>query len=169
MTTIQLKQGSTTLTIFSVNVEEQIDKDLINFPLPVQQSDWGTTAPNRMSIDLLSIKRVFTVTGFIKNTSTSPTTTAQEARDNLVGMQLHGGSVYFYYGVSADASGSGYTPTSAHKYYYTSGGNGFTCHIMSLRIKEEKGGSTVTTGSAGYNLPEEYAVTIMLLETQEYS
>lgn len=169
MTTIQLYKemnlggGATTyvVTIDSGKVEETITKDLINFAMPLPQADWGipsASGPQRISIDLLNINRVFTINGVISASGSDEiydyTTaanrapkSASEVRDILSTMQMFGGSCNFRYGVAADCTGlsaDGYAPHANLRYYTAAG---FECHITRLQFIESGDNGEFRNGS----------------------
>ena len=134
MTTIQLYNGTSTLTIFGAKIKENIIKEVIAYNYPFPSADWGAPSasrPRKEAVDLLTVQRVFTITGYIDKDSISGGTTAPQARDVLVNLPRAGGTDTFRYGVDAD-KGS-YSP-SAGNMYYTS--TGFEVHITKIQIDE---------------------------------
>lgn len=198
MTTIQVKKnmdlgaGATdyVITLQNTIIEETITKELISFPLP--KDSWGkptATSPYRMAIDLVSLNRVFTVTGWIDvessdevcvNSVNRTPRSASEVRDIIVNMIRYGGALYFHYGVQADVDGStrdGYIPEDYNIYFNTTG---FPCHVNRLQLKEgahaspgkyrvgsvvkedyKDGSGDPTYGT--WNLPSRYSITLEMV------
>lgn len=178
MTTIQFtKTGNvpyTILTVYSAKVQEQVDKDLVswsNIQLPVAGT-WpitiSATNPSKNAFDLNNINRSFTITGVIDDSSTSGST-VQHARDTLINMIRGGGNCNFSYGISGDATSSGYSPSAANIYFYSTGFVGYITRIMIDEVP--KGGSSKYSAGTGPDkkMPELYEVTITFTQAIEIS
>jgi len=151
MTTIQFSKSLTlsgagtqtyTVKINAVTVEENLNKNVINYQL-VRQRASGSEPDANTAVskgkDLDQVMRVFTIGGEIDCTcselvyvdsSVTPKTrvprTAIEVRDMLIMMHLSPGLIKFNYGVLSDRTGSfisGYTPKTNPVFgYYQSKG-----------------------------------------------
>lgn len=200
MTTIQLKKNMNlgagainyVITMENTQVEETITKELLSFPMPKAPADWGkptATCPERRAIDLVSLNRVFTITGWIDvescdsvpfGVSDHTPWSVQEVRDLLVNMVRYGGVLYFHYGIQSDVDGShrdSYEPQDDDIYFTTTG---FPCHVNRMQIKESahaspgkyRTGSTVKedyldgSGNPTYgtwHLPSRYSIVLELV------
>lgn len=198
MTTIQLKKTMNmgagdveyVITIENTTVEETITKELISFPLP--KDSWckpTANSPYRMAVDLVSLNRVFSITGWIDVESTDSVPfgasdhtpwSVQEVRDLLVNMVRYGGVLYFHYGIQTDVDGSyrdSYEPQNDDIYFTTTG---FPCHVNRIQLKENahaspgkyRTGSVVKedykdgSGNPTYgtwHLPSRYSLTLELV------
>lgn len=173
MTTIQLtKSGNQpydTITIFTVKVQEQLDKDLVSwaniqFPMPVNPPT--ASNPGKDAYDLNNINRSFTIVGRIDSESTTGST-AQHARDTLINMMRSGGNCNFFYGITTDATSSEYSYSDGNIYY---NGTGFVGYITRIMIDESpKGGTTRFAAGSGPDkkMPESYEITITFVKATE--
>ena len=167
MTTIRLTHstGGYYLKIDASQVEEDLTKGVASFPYSTPNAKWGSPTailPRREGLDLLSIQRIFTITGTIYahskcNSNWNRTgITAPEARDVLVNMMRYGGVGRFDYGESSEAALGGYVNSDDHMYYTSSEDGsikkGFPCQFIKYKIVE--------IARDEQNIPIEYEVTI---------
>jgi hypothetical protein len=168
-----------TFEIFSGKVEENIQKDPIFWAEFIDRTLWPSTLsqvpveqtkPKTNSMDFLNITREFTITGFIERDSYQANGNAPRAREILTNMILSGGTVTFYYGITDDVTGSGYTPNSDSRYY--SNTTPFVGHITKMMISELPKGAAENevgyTGSAIKAAPEKYEVTLTIRTCSEF-
>jgi hypothetical protein len=185
MTTIKLKKTiagvDNELIIHAGKVEEVLSKELIAWADFKIRADWpstkntlpSSTLPKTNAMDMLNITREFTINGTIEYDSLTGATScgALLAKNTLVQMIRSGGSVTFYYGITDDTTGSGYTPNSNDQYYDNT--IPFNAHITRLMITETpKGGADLTaahTGQAIKKIPESYDVVITLRVAIEFA
>ena len=186
MTTITIKKsGFKDVTIFTGKVDETLTKDVVSYPYFFGTDAWKVptnTQPRREVVDFLNVNRVFTVTGLINRHSVSAPASGEPsacyARDELINMARHGGVATFIYGTLTDTQGrdpdgtivSFYIPSDRNMYYTT---DGFSVHFTRIQITETpKGGSSDTPranneGGTPHKLPEEYEVTIELMNAYD--
>ena len=183
MATIKLSKsiGGTNyeITLFSTNVEEQIDKNVANWSEYIPPAGWTTKAALRNTMDSKSILNTFNVTGRISLESlTGTATNAPYVRDLLRAFAYTGGPCKFFYGVASDLTGLTYTtvnfaPSTNTGLFYTN--TGFNVHITRLQVIEDaKGGDSgkqITTygSNAEKEVPESYSVQITLMISDEIS
>ena len=127
----------TIITLFTTKVDENYEKGVIVFDVPVPKSKWGSTSPTKYAIDLLQLNHVFTITGHIHASSSNATNsdTSEEAKADLITMFKYGGGQRLVYA-----------------------GNNYSVHIRKMQITESQHDSAS---------PSEYTVTMEVVEATD--
>lgn len=167
------------VTINSARIEEIQSKDFFNYNLPdLDGSSQPTSDIKTKAQDYKMITRTFTISGeiepgsaseVVRNGSITTPKTVYDVRDILSYMNLFGGPIKFYYGVSSDYSGllePGYYPHTELG-YFKSGGEDVL--FSRLRIEESSGDTGAFNSSSVVNSPTIEEDFLVSSSTQTYN
>jgi len=173
MTTILFQGTGDYVKIFSVKVDEQIDKSPVSWADLVPKAQWGTKPAKRYVMDFKNVTNAFVITGTICADSLGVTGSVLDARDLLKSFIVGGGTVNMKYGLAAELAGLDPSYSATSNSYY--GSAGFEVIITRLQFSEDpKGGDSganisSSTAEAIKGVPELFNVTLTCQCGVDYS